>query len=102
MPGCGSGLLVSSSSLLIRSHHGRRQANNPLSPLSKFPEPALYVPDMTFAEDAARIRKNPNIVARLRSFACNLLRAGGHANIKNARWRAALDINYILEIQRLY
>ena len=61
-----------------------------------------YVRDMTFAEDASRIRKNPDIVARLRSFAYNLLRAGGHANIKNARWRAALDINYILEIPRLY
>ena len=61
-----------------------------------------YVRDMTFAEDASRIRKNPDIVARLRSFAYNLLRAGEHANIKNARWRAALDINYILEIPRLY
>ena len=61
-----------------------------------------YVRDMTFAEDASRIRKNPNIVARLRSFAYNLLRAGEHANINSARWRAALDINYILEIPRLY
>jgi predicted transposase YbfD/YdcC len=61
-----------------------------------------YVRDMTFAEDASRIRKNPDIVARLRSFAYNLLRAGEHANIKNARCRAALDINYILEIPRLY
>ena len=58
--------------------------------------------DMTFAEDASRIRKNPDIVARLRSFAYNLLRAGEHDNIKNARWRAALDINYILEINGLY
>jgi hypothetical protein len=61
-----------------------------------------YVRDMTFAEDASRIRKSPDIVARQRSFAYNLLRAGEHANIKNARWRAALDINYILEIPRLY
>ncbi|MGO9772247.1 MAG: hypothetical protein ACLPSW_22390 [Roseiarcus sp.] len=58
--------------------------------------------DATFAEDASRIRKNPDIVARLRSFAYNLLRSREHANIKNARWRAALDINYILEIPRLY
>jgi hypothetical protein len=35
----------------------------------------------------------PNIAARLRSFAYNLLRAGPHENIKNARWRAGLDIN---------
>ena len=34
-----------------------------------------YVRDATFAEDASRIRKNPDIAARLRSFAYNLLRA---------------------------
>ncbi len=33
------------------------------------------VRDSAFAEDASRIRKNPDIVARLRSFAYNLLRA---------------------------
>jgi predicted transposase YbfD/YdcC len=52
-----------------------------------------YVRDAAFAEDASRIRKNPDIVARLRSFAYNLIRAEGGSNIRNARWRAALDIN---------
>ena len=52
--------------------------------------------DTAFAEDASRIRKNPDIAARLRSFAYNLLRGARCDNIKNARWRAALDINYIL------
>ena len=33
-----------------------------------------YVRDTAFAEDASRIRKNPDIVARLRSFAYNLIR----------------------------
>ncbi len=61
-----------------------------------------YVRDATFAEDASRIRKNPDIAARLRSFAYNLLRAGPHENIKNARWRAGLDINQLLEITPLY
>jgi len=55
-----------------------------------------YVRDVTFAEDASRIRKNPDIAARLRSFAYNLLRGTGCDNIKNARWRAALDLNLIL------
>lgn len=55
-----------------------------------------YVRDTAFAEDASRIRKNPDIAARLRSFAYNLLRDARCDNIKNARWRAALDINYIL------
>ncbi len=58
--------------------------------------------DTTFAEDASRVRKNPNIVARLRSLAYNLLRAGGNENIKNARWRAGLDINQLLKIAELY
>ena len=56
-----------------------------------------YVRDTAFAEDASRIRKNPDIAARLRSFAYNLLRAERHENIKNARWRAGLDINQFLE-----
>jgi len=46
------------------------------------------VRDVAFAEDASRIRKNSDIVARMRSFAHNLLRASGCDNIKNARWRA--------------
>ena len=57
-----------------------------------------YVRDTAFAEDASRIRKNPDIVARLRSFAYNLIRASGCDNIQNARWRAALDITLVLEM----
>ena len=60
-----------------------------------------YVRDTAFAEDACRIRKNPDIVARLRSFAYNLTRASGCDNIRNARWRAALDINLVLEMPSL-
>ena len=60
-----------------------------------------YVRDTAFAEDASRIRKNPDIVARLRSFAYNLIRAPGCDNIRNARWRAALDINLVLETPTL-
>jgi hypothetical protein len=60
-----------------------------------------YVRDVAFAEDASRIRKNPDIAARLRSFAYNLLRAGGCDNIKNARWRAALDLNLSLAMPGL-
>ena len=61
-----------------------------------------YVRDTTFAEDASRICKNPDIAARLRSFAYNLHRAGPHENIKNARWRAGLDVNHLLKIARQY
>jgi predicted transposase YbfD/YdcC len=60
-----------------------------------------YVRDTAFAEDASRIRKNPDIVARLRSFAYNLIRASACDNIRNARWRAALDISLVLEMPQL-
>ena len=62
-----------------------------------------YVRDVAFAEDASRIRKNPDIAARLRSFAYNLdPRLAGADNIKNARWRAALDINFVLNMPRCH
>ena len=60
-----------------------------------------YVRDTAFEKDASRIRKNPDIVARLRSFAYNLIRAGGGSNIRNARWRAAHDLNLVLKLPLL-
>lgn len=57
-----------------------------------------YVRDTTFAEGASRIRRNPDIAARLRSFAYNLIRAQGWENIRNARYRADLDVNLILKM----
>ena len=57
--------------------------------------------DVAFAEDASRIRKNPDIAARLRSFAYNLLRANGCDNMKNARWRAAIDLDTLLKMNGL-
>ena len=59
------------------------------------------VRDVAFAEDASRIRKNPDIVARLRSFAYNTIRMAGCQNVRNARWRAALDITFILKMPRM-
>ena len=61
-----------------------------------------YVRDVAFAEDASRIRKNPDIAARLRSFAYNLIRASGAENIKNARYRAALDISFALKLLQIH
>jgi predicted transposase YbfD/YdcC len=60
-----------------------------------------YVRDVAFAEDASRIRKNPDISARLRSFAYNLIRASGAENIRNARYQAALDLNLVLVVLRI-
>ena len=57
-----------------------------------------YVRDVAFAEDASRIRKNPDVAARLRSFAYNLIRASGEHNIQNARYRAALNLDAAMKI----
>jgi hypothetical protein len=59
-------------------------------------------PQLVTRLNASRIRKNPDIAARLRSFAYNLLRAAGCDNFKNARWRRALDLNLILDMKALY
>jgi predicted transposase YbfD/YdcC len=52
--------------------------------------------DTTLDEDASRIRKNAGVFARLRSFACNILRANGVNNVKDARFRNACGgINHL-------
>jgi predicted transposase YbfD/YdcC len=59
-----------------------------------------YVKDMAFAEDASRIRVNPGIFARLRSFAVNVLRFNKAGNIANTRYRLAIGgIDALLELQ---
>jgi predicted transposase YbfD/YdcC len=52
-----------------------------------------YVRDGRFAEDASRIRCNPNIFARVRSFAANILRFNGVRNVVDGRHRIAFGGN---------
>ena len=56
-----------------------------------------YVRDVAMLEDASRIRVNPGIFARARSFALNILRANGENNIADALWCNALDIERVLK-----
>lgn len=49
-----------------------------------------HVRDVTLAEDASRVRKNPDILARIRSFATNILRANGAENMRDTRYRLAI------------
>jgi hypothetical protein len=49
-----------------------------------------YVRDVTLREDASRIRINPGIFARLRSFAYNILRFNQQGTIAQDRYAAAL------------
>lgn len=51
---------------------------------------AHHVRDVTMAEDASRVRKNPGVLARIRSFAANILRLNGAENIRDARYRLAV------------
>lgn len=62
-----------------------------------------YVRDGSFAEDASRIRCNPGIFARLRSFAANILRFNGVRNVADGRHRIAFGgISAILAMRVMY
>jgi Transposase DDE domain len=49
-----------------------------------------YTRDVTLHEDASRIRKNPGVFARMRSFAYNILRFNQSDTIAQDRYAAAL------------
>jgi predicted transposase YbfD/YdcC len=49
-----------------------------------------YVRDGSFREDASRIRCNPGIFARLRSFATNIFRFNDVENVSDTRYRITL------------
>jgi predicted transposase YbfD/YdcC len=49
-----------------------------------------YSRDVTFGEDRSRIRCNPGVFARLRSFAFNILKANPSNTLNQDRYRAAL------------
>ncbi len=51
-----------------------------------------YSRDVTFGEDRSRIRINPGVFARLRSFAFNILKANKTSTISQDRYRAALAV----------
>ena len=50
-----------------------------------------YVRDVAFEEDKSRIRSKAFNVARIRSFALNIMRFNKVTNIKNERYKCSLD-----------
>jgi predicted transposase YbfD/YdcC len=68
---------------IIRSHWGIENRNH-------------YVRDVSMHEDFSRIRKNPENIATLRSFALNLMRLNNESNISQTLYRNALNIKRIL------
>src|SRR4051812_22009667 len=55
-----------------------------------------HVRDSTLGEDASRIRHKPGVFARLRSFALNILRGHGVANVSEALYANALSLDRLL------
>lgn len=81
---CSAPVTAKSAAEAIRGHWGIENRNH-------------YVRDVAMLEDASRIRKNPGIFARARSFALNILRANGEDNISRAMWDNVLDITRPLQ-----
>jgi len=73
---------------VIRSHWGIENSNH-------------HVRDVSLEEDKSRIRKNPNIMVKIRSFALNLMKANKVDNIKNESLKNAYNINHLLNYQYL-
>ena len=55
-----------------------------------------HVRDRVLAEDDSRIRRKPGMVARLRSFAVNILRANGVTDVSQALYANALSLDRLL------
>lgn len=68
---------------VIRNHWGIENKNH-------------YPKDVSMGEDASRIRKNPGIMARLKSFSLNIMRANKVKNISKELFENALDMDRIL------
>lgn len=51
-----------------------------------------HVRDETMQEDKSRIRKNPQNMAKIKSFALNIMRKSNSTNIKNDMFRNSLNI----------
>lgn len=71
-------LSAKASGAAIRHHWGIENKNN-------------YVRDVSFFEDHSRIRKKPGHLARLRTFALNILRANGTKNVSQELYINALN-----------
>lgn len=67
----------------IRSHWGIENSNH-------------HVRDVTMGEDKSRIRINPNIFAKLRSFALNILRKNNVDNVSLALFDNCMNLDNVL------
>ncbi len=61
-----------------------------------------HVRDVTLREDASRIRRNPGIFARLRSFTLNILRKNRITNVSEALYDNALCLDNLLDYAGIF
>ena len=59
---------------------------------------AHYARDATLGEDGSQIRNRPDVMARIRSVALNILRAKGVQNIRQALYANALSFDRLLAL----
>ena len=59
----------------------------------------MYTRDVTFQEDQSRIRHNPGVFARIRSFGCNILRRNQTRTFSQDREYARCRSPEIFEMQ---
>jgi len=74
---CNEPLIADHAAQAIRAHWGIETTSH-------------YSRDVTLGEDRSRIRCNPGVFARLRSFAFNILKANRSGTLNQDRYRAAL------------
>ena len=61
-----------------------------------------YSRDVTMGEDRSRIRINPGVFARLRSFAFTILKTNRRSSLPQNRFRAAIGgVDYLLDLLRI-
>ena len=73
----------------IRGHWGIENRNH-------------HVRDVTLLEDKSRIRVNPHMIAKLRSFALNLLRKNKVENVSLELFDNCMDVQGVLEYEGIF
>jgi len=73
---------------IIRNHWGIENSNH-------------YVKDVSMSEDSSRIRNNPSVFAKLRSFTLNTMRANKVSNIRTELYLNCCNIENLLKYQYL-
>lgn len=61
-----------------------------------------YVRDVSMGEDGSRIRRNPHIFAKLRSFALNILRKNNVKNVSRELFRNCMNIDRLFDYAGIF